>query len=419
MPNTYQPWQIFTNESLRILKNKLVFLKGVNRDNQHLFAKPGIKSGQTVNIRLPARFVGRTGEGYAAEGFAQTSMPVSVRPLQGVDIDLPSTDWTLNIEDVKRDILTPAMAQLVNNIERDCMQLGYQGTPNFVGTVGSAVSTSGTVLQAGAFITNEGGPDDDTRRMLLSVNTNVSLVPSFQGLFNPQQKISGQFEKGLIGKSVLGFDHYQTPNTWNHRIGPLGGTPVVAGAGQSGSLINTSGWTAAAALRLRKGDVIQFAGVNAVNPMTRQAYGGLRNCVVTADVSSDGAGLAAIPIATIGPYGLIAAPGQFATCDALPANGALISVFGVAQAGQGAIANQLSMQCMGYHRDAFTFAGISQEIPKGSTDVAYQATDPDTGIQLRFARQWNGQTNVFINRFDALYAFGVPYGTLAVRMLSL
>jgi len=43
---------------------KLVFLKAVNRDNQHLFAKPGMKSGQTINVRLPARFVGRTGEGY-------------------------------------------------------------------------------------------------------------------------------------------------------------------------------------------------------------------------------------------------------------------------------------------------------------------------------------------------------------------
>lgn len=414
MPNVYQPWQVFTNEAMRILKNKLVFLKGVNRDNQHLFAAPGKKSGNSINVRLPARFVGRQGEGYNPEAYVQTSIPVIVRPLQGVDIDIPSTEWTLNIDDVKRDILNPAMAQLVNNIERDCLQIAYQGTANFVGTPGVAPSTSTVVLQANAFITNEGGPDDDTRRMLLTPNTNVSLVPAFQGLFNPNNKIAGQFERGLIGKNTLGFDHYQTQNLWVHQIGPLGGTPAVNGANQSGTSIVTNGWTAAVGLRLKKGDVIQFAATNAVNPMTRALYGGLRNVVVQADVYSDGAGNATI---TFLPA-LVPAPLAFATVDALPANGALISVFNVAQAGQAALANTNTSQCLGYHKDAFTFAGISQEIPKGSTEMAYEATDPDTGIQLRFLRQYSGVNNLFINRFDALYAFGAPYGQLAVRMCS-
>jgi hypothetical protein len=415
VPNTYQPWQVFTNEAMRILKNKLVFLKGVNRDNQHLFAKPGMKSGQQINVRLPARFVGRVGEGYQPEGYAQTSFPVNVRPLQGVDIDVPSTEWTLNIDDVKRDILNPAMSQLVNNIERDCLQMAYRGVANFVGVAGVAPTTSTTVLQANAYITNEGGPDDDTRRMLLTPNTNVSLVPAFQGLFNPQNKVATQFERGLIGKNTLGFDHYQTQNLWVHQVGPLGGTPAVSGvANQSGNAILTTGWTAAAGLRLRQGDIIEFALVNATNPMTRAPYGGLRHFVVTADVFSDGAGAATIPIYPP----IIAAPAQFCTTDSLPAAGALISVFGVAAAGQGALANTFTSQCMGYHRDAFTFAGISQEIPKGSTEMAYEATDPETGIQLRFLRQYSGKDNQFINRFDALYAFGVPYQQLAVRMLS-
>lgn len=414
MSNTYQPWQVFTNEAMRILKNKLVFLKGVNRDNQYLFAKPGMKSGNTINVRLPARYVGRTGEDYSAEGYTETSVPVTVRPLQGVDIDLPSTDWTLNIDDTKKRVLAPAMAQLVNNIERDCLQIAYRGVANWVGTLNTAPTSATTPLQANAYLTNEGCPDDDTRRLLITPNTNVSLVPQLTGLFNPQAKISSQYERGLIGKNTLGFDWFQTQNLWQHQIGPLGGTPAVNGASQSGSSLVTNGWTASAALRLRKGDVIEIANVNAVNPMTRQVYGGLRHFVVTADVSSDGSGNATIPIFP----SIVAAPAAFATVDALPADGALIKVWSTAAAGQSAIANTYSAQCLGYHGDAFTFAGISQEIPKGSTDMAYEATDPETGVQLRFARQWNGQTNTFINRFDALYAFGVTYGNLAVRMQS-
>lgn len=414
MPNTYQPWQVFTNEAMRILKNKLVFLKGVNRDNEALFAKPGMKSGQTINVRLPARFLGRTGEGYQPEPYAQTSVPIVIRPLQGVDVDLPSTEWTLNIEDAKRDVLTPAMAQLVNNIERDCMQIAYQSVANFAGVPAVPLTTSTVPLQAGAYLTNEGAPDDDTRRMLISPNTNVSLVPAFQGLFNPSNKIGRQFEKGLLAKETLGWDWYQTQNIWLHQIGPLGGNPAVTVAGQSGSNLATSGWTAAAGLRLRKGDVISVPLLNAVNPMTRATYGSVRYLLVTADVYSDGAGLATIPIFP----SIIPAPAQFATTDSLPAAGGLISVFGIAQAGQGAIANTFVTQNMGYHKDAFTFAGVSQKIPKGSTEMAYQATDPDTGIQLRFAQQWNLQTNIFGSRFDVLYAFGAPYPQLAVRMLG-
>ncbi len=413
MANAYQPQQLLTNEALRILKNKLVFLKGCNRDNEHLFGN-GKKSGQQVLLRLPARVVGRQGEGYSPEAYQETSTPCVVRPLQGMDIDLPSTDWTLNMNDIKREILTPAMAQLVNNVERDCLQIAYQGVANFVGTAGVSPSTSTTILQANAYITNEGGPDDDTRRMLLSPNTNVTLVPALQGLFNPQVQISKQFERGLLAKNTLGFDHYQTQNLWVHTIGPLGGVPAVNGAGQTGASLVTNGWTAAAALRLRKGDVIEVAGVNAVNPMTRAIYGGLRHFVVTADVYSDGAGNATIPIFP----SIVPAPAQFATVDATPGAGALISVFGVAAAGQAALANTATTQCLGYHKDAFTFAGIKQQVPKGSTEQAWEATDPDTGIMLRFVQQYLGQSNLFINRFDVCYAFAVQYGQLACRMLS-
>lgn len=412
MANNYQPQQLLTNHAMDVLKNKLVFLKNCNKDNAELF-NSGKKPGQQVLIRLPARFNGRTGDAYAAEAYQETSTPCVVRPLQGMDIDLPSTDWTLNIADLKREILVPAMAQLVNNIERDCLQIAYQATANTVGVFGTAPTTSTTVLQANAYITNEGGPDDDTRRMLLSPNTNVSLVPAFQGLFNPQAAGTKQFERGMLAKNTLGFDHYQTQNLWVHTVGTCTGTPLSNGVNQTGSSIITDGWTASAAI-LKKGDVIQFASNNAVNPMTRALYGGLRNYTVTADVTADGSGNATIPISPP----CIPAPAQFATTDSTIADNKAITVFATAQAGLAALAGTTSTQCLGYHKDAFTFAGIHQKLPKGSTEQAWEAVDPDTGIQLRFVQQFLGRENLFINRFDVCYAFCAPYPQLAVRMLS-
>src|SRR3954447_25727064 len=99
--NTYQPWQVYTNETLMLLKNELQLLGNVNRDNEHLFAKKGMKAGATINLRYPARFLGRSGETYTPEAYTETSYPLTVRPLQGVDVDIPSTEWTLSLDDVK------------------------------------------------------------------------------------------------------------------------------------------------------------------------------------------------------------------------------------------------------------------------------------------------------------------------------
>lgn len=410
-PNTYQPQQLLTNHAMDVLKNKLVFLKGCNRDNEHLFGNEK-KSGQQVLIRKPMRAVGRVGEVYTPEPYQETSTPCIIRPLQGMDVDMPSTDWTTNIADLKREVLEPAMAQLVNNIERDCMQIAYRATANFVGVPGTAPSTSTVVLQANAYITNEGGPVDDTRRMLLSPNTNVSLVPAFQGLFNPQRAASQRFERGKLAENTLGFDHYETQNLWVHTIGTCTGTPLTVGQ-QTGASIATNGWTASTKV-LKQGDVVEFATTNAINPMTRAIYGGLRHFTVTADVVSDGSGNATIPI----DPPCIPAPAQFATTDiAIPASVA-VTVFSTAQAGLAALAGTTTTQCLGYHKNAFTFAGIKQKLPKGSTEQAWQATDPSTGIMLRFVQQYIGRENLFINRFDVCYAFAAQYPQLAVRMCS-
>ena len=45
-----------------------------------------------------------------------------------------------------------------------------------------------------------------------------------------------------------------------HLTGPRGGAPAVNAGGQTGSSLVTNLWTAAAALRLRKGDVFVIAG---------------------------------------------------------------------------------------------------------------------------------------------------------------
>ena len=118
-----------------------------------------MKAGQSVNLRYPARFLGRSGETYTPEAYTETSYSLVIRPLQGVDVDIPSTEWTLSLDDVKKRVLAPAAAQLANNIERDCLQIAYQNISNSVGTPGTPPTDIKVYNQARAILVNEGFPD--------------------------------------------------------------------------------------------------------------------------------------------------------------------------------------------------------------------------------------------------------------------
>lgn len=386
-----------------ILKNNLQLLGNVNRDNEYLFAKKGMKAGNSVNLRYPARFLGRSGESYTPEAYTETSYSLVIRPLQGVDIDIASTDWTLSLDDVKKRVLAPAAAQLANNIERDCLQIAYQGTSNILGTPGTPPTDIKIYNQARALLVNEGFPDSSDNCLLITPNLQVTAASQLATVFNPQQTVDTAFHKGLIGQGY-GFKWYETPNLWTH----VAGTRAATGATLSAAPVNGATSLAMTAITpatgtISKGDTFTLAAVNAVNPMTRASYGSLRTFVCTQTVTASGG------VATVNIAPAITFSGAFANVDAVPASNAAV-VFTSAASGQ-------SPNGLAFSPQAYTWACINQEQP-GGTDTTYFATDPDTGIQLRFVRQYEGRTNNFINRFDVLYAFGVPYAMGAVRIAS-
>ena len=44
------------------------------------------------------------------------------------------------------------------------------------------------------------------------------------------------------------------------------------------------------------------------------------------------------------------------------------------------------------------------------------STDPDTGISVRFTRQWDIKTSQHVNRFDVLWGFKEVYPEIAARV---
>ena len=400
MANSLLTISQITREALRVLENNLAFARGVNRDYDDKFAVEGAKIGDTVNVRKPARYQGRTGPTLQVEDHTETSVPVTLDTQFGVDVNFTSKDMALSMDDFSKRFLEPALATVANKVDRDGLAL-YSSVPNAVGTPGTIPAALKTYLLAGAKMDMEAAPRDKQRSIVLDSLAQVEIVDNLKGLFQSSDKIAEQYESGNMGRAA-GFNWSMDQNVIPHTFGPLGGTPLVAGAGQSGSTLNTNGWSAAAAARLKKGDIFTIAGVFGVNPQSRQTTTQLRQFVVTGDVSSDASGAAAIPI-----YPAIVTSGAFQTVTNAPANGAAIQVMGAA--------NTVSPAHLAYHKNAFTLACADLPLP-GGVDKAARVSDKQLGLSVRMVRQYDIVNDKFPCRLDILYGWKAVYPELACRI---
>lgn len=399
---------MITREALRVLENNLTFTKQIRREYSNKFGIEGAKIGTVLNVRKPPKYRGRTGAPMDIEDAVETSTPVTLDTQFGVDIQFSSAELGLSIDDFSDRFIKPAAAVIANKIDYDGLGL-YTSVPNVVGAIGTVPTDLQAYLDAGVALDNNMAPRDSTRAVVISPQMQATLVYGLKGLFQSSEKIANQYESGTMGLAG-GFKFSMDQNVRSHTAGPLGGSPIVSGGSQTGSSLLTSGWTAAAASRLKKGDTFTITGVYAVNGQNRQTLTTLRSFTVTSNFSSaaDGTGTISIypPI-----YGPEAATLARQTVSALPAASAPLTI-------TSGTANQVTNGVgLAFHKDAFTLATADLPVP-GGVDMASRVSDNQLGISLRMVRQYNISTDQFPCRLDVLYGWAPLYPELACRILS-
>lgn len=401
--NTLLTISMITREALRVLENNLTFTKRISRQYDDRFGQDGAKIGTVLNVRKPPRYLGRVGQAINIEAAVETSVPVVLDTQRGVDLQFSSQDLALSIDDFSDRFIKPAIAAVANAIDADGLAL-YKTVANTVGTPGVVPNALLTYLQAGVALDNEATPMDGERAVVINPLMQATLVDALKGLFQASTAIAEQYRKGQMGMAI-GFDFYMDQNVATHTVGPLGGTPLVNGGGQTGAALVTDGWTASAASRLLQGDVFTIAGVYQVNPQNRNSTGALRQFVVTGDTASDGSGNATVPISPS-----IIGPGDpFQTVNALPADNAAITVLGAA--------NTVSPQGLAFHKEAFTLACADLPLP-GGVDMAARVSDRQLGLSIRMVRAYNISNDQFPCRLDILYGWSTLRQELACRIAS-
>ena len=404
-----------TNEALMVLENELTFTSEVDRNYDDQFSVVGAKIGNTVNVRRPGRFIGTTGPALNVEDFNETSVPVTLSTQFHVDTQFTTQDLALSLDMFSDRVLKPAVAAIANKIDRDGLVMAKNNTANIVGTAGTPPTGLITYLTAGAYLDAEGAPRDGRRSCIVEPFTSATIVDSLKGLFMPAEKISRQYEKGLMGVDSAGMSWKMDQNVVSQTFGSYSSATLSTNTATfTGSL--TSGWaststitiaSASAAAALNQGDVIQIANVYAVNPQNRQAYGSnkLRNFVVTSAVTIGSGSSASV---TVSPA--IITAGQFQNVSvSATSSSAVVTPFNNT--------GTVSPQNIVMHRNAFTLAVADLELPEG-VHFAGRASDKEIGLSMRVVRQYTINNDSIPTRLDVLYGWAPLYPELACRVAA-
>jgi hypothetical protein len=310
MANSFSVSNYVLNEVLIRFVNYLNFAKVSNRNFEGDFKNLKYATGQTINYRLEERYLGGRGATATSEARVQVIRPLTIDTQFHTMVEFSGFELTF---DRARDqpyldmMLNPRAKTLANAVEK------FIATENFQTAAYQAVGTPGvpitfdTVLNADAYMSELGIPEDGNRYFANSPRVSAALSSELKDVFNMTVN-RGALMDGFIGH-LSGFDMFKT-NFLSRQIagaggiivapptGFLDGGQVTSGPISSGNTIVVTGVQVATQV-FNKGDSIEIAdaaGVFMVNPLTGEALSQRAQFVVTADVISDGAGNATIPV---------------------------------------------------------------------------------------------------------------------------
>lgn len=402
MSNVLVTSSLVAKESLAILQNMLGFAKNVNRDFEDEFTgnmARGYTPGQTINIKRPSRYTYRAGRVAVPQATVETTIPLTLSQ-GGTDLSFTSFERTLSVSRFEEKMQS-AVAAVVNEIDRQGLDLARRTVGNLVGTPGVAPATQATayalLTQGNQKLDEMAAPRDRRRSLVVNPAMNANILQGMSGLFNAAPAVSKGYNEGIY-QNAFGLNIEMDQNVSRHVNGTaVAGTNTINGANQTGSTITVTALNGS----LTVGTVFTIAGVNAVNPQSRQDTGSLQQFVVTAPA------IATATSVSISPP--IVTSGAFQNVTASPAANAAITIVGAASAAYDA--NIM------YHKDAFTLAMVPMFEPLSGTGAKVTQMSDD-GFTVKVTQFYDGVNDNNLMRLDVLFGWAATYPELACKLVA-
>lgn len=414
MANTLINPSIIAQEALFQLENNCVLGDKVHRQ----YRKEFVKIGDSLTIRRPVKFVTSDGATRVNQDVHEPTTSIVINQRKHVSWQFSSQDLTLTIEEYSERYIKPAMIQLANTIDRSLATEGSNEFYNLVGTPGTTPATFLSLADAAQRLDEGAVPDDGMRCGVLNPAARWALANGLGGtgsggIFNAEI-VGDMVRKGWLG-NIANLDLYGDQNIENHLNGAYSGVILVDGVpavGVNGSAqaggtttVDFDGAGADLAGFFLQGDVVTFAGVNSVNPVSFVDNGVLAEFVITADVTT----AAAAGTMLVSPAmndGTVASFAGFQNVTALPADNAAISV--ISGAASTAFPQNLVM-----HKNALALVTVPLELPDSAT---FKARADWRGFSIRVVKDYDIDNDEEIIRLDILYGVKAIYPDLGVRL---
>jgi len=392
MANSLLTINMITREAVRLWKNSNAFIQNVDMQYDDSFAVTGAKIGSTLRIRLPNDFTVTTGPGLSVQDTAEQSTTLVLATQKHVDVSYSTADRALSLDDYSRRVLAPMVNNLAGAVAVDIMSGSEGGICNIVANQDSANNIlspiAATYLNSGAQLDLNSAPIAN-RKIVNSPVTEARVVAALAGLLNPAPSISRQYVTGRM-YDALGFIWMKDQTAISHTTGALAqGSATVNGGSQTGLTLTVN----ALANGLAVGDIITIVGVNAVNRITKQSTGQLRQFAVTATAAAGATSISIYPAIVPAVAGVAV---QYQTVDASPINGAAVNPALTLDA------STTYRKNFAYAPEAVTLATADLEIPKGIHEGAREQFD---GVSMRMITDYFIGTDQLITRLDVLYGY--------------
>ena len=400
--NTLLTLSMITRSAIKLFLNTNFFIQNIDRQYDSQFGNEGAMIGSQLRIRLPNDYTVTDGPALSLQDTVEQQTVLTVSYQRHVDVAFTTAERTLSLDNYINRILRPKVNNLAGNVAMQIMQGVDQGgccniSANLDANGNILVPNMSTFLLAGALLDDNSAPwigSRGERKMVNDPHTDAKTVQNLAGLLNPATSISQQFQTGTM-KNGLGFTWFRDQTVIKHKAGTFT-SGTVNGANQTGTTITMNAITGT----LLQGDIITFAGVNAVNRVTKADTGQLRQFVVTANALTNATSVLIYPslvpqVSGTAYAGLPYTAAQYQTVTVSPANGAALSLF--------TLPSVTYRKSFGYAPEAITMVTANMYMPtKGVIESARHTMDD---VSMRAIVSYLPGTDQTADRLDVLFGY--------------
>lgn len=414
MANAFLNAKEYANTMLLLLKNTLVMGKLVDGQFQD---KVTDQNGLTIHVKRPPQFIAKDGPLLSEQSIVAGSTALAVNRYRNVHIGISDLEAVTNYNQLMRNAtMRSAASTLAHDVDLYLAGL-LSSFASHVGTPGQPLRKPEQFLRVHTRLMDQSVPDTDLAAVMSYADAETVRSALLQG------NIQGVNKTALENARVPLMSSIQAVATQHIRSITTGtrsqGAGTVSGAGQNKNYADVKDLDSSplavaglgAAATVKKGEIFTIAGVFAINNRSGETLPYLRQFVVTEDAVASGGGAATLQV---WPHIIVPGTGgagvedtntAFATVSAAPADAALLTFF--------APANTVVPTRAAWQKPAIQLVSARLETP--FSDTCSFATDPETGISIRYWRGSDINTGKHIHRWDMIYGAKVVDPRLGVR----